>query len=241
MNKFLNILVAIMCLVSMMATAREGSFSSGGYSSSSSYSPSYSSSDWGSSSSSSSSSYSSSDWSWGSSSSSWDDDDDWGFSSSSRHRSNRSSNRSYGRSNRQTTQCTNPFCPVHGSRESGRAEQHKFFLYQLYAIPADQAAYYVNVSGKATQEEKDLWTKTLYSSDHTYEKGKAPEKTEEIEKFIEAIAENKPAYIEYLQKKKAQEEAKQRRVMKAALMYGFIPMFTLMFCLIMCMKAADKS
>lgn len=214
MNKFLNILVVIVCLVSMMATAREGSFSSDAYGSTSSYSPSLS--DY------SSSSSSSSSLDWSSSSSSWDDDDDWGFSSSSYGRSNRSSNRSYGRASGKTTHCKNPFCPMNRSR----AESHKFFLYELYDIPADQAVYYVNESGKATQEEKDLWTKTLCSNDHIYEKGKAPEQSDEIKAFIKTVAENKPAYLEYLQKK----EAELRHSIKIFVMYILLPLFTLLGC-----------
>lgn len=213
MNKFLNILVVIVCLVSMMATAREGSFSSGGYGSTSSYSPSPS--DYGSSSSSSSS------LNWSSSSSSCDSGD-WGFSSSSYGRSNRSSNRSYGRASGKTTRCKNPFCLMNRAQ----AEPYKFFLYELYDIPADQAVYYVNESGKATQEEKDLWTKTLCSSDHTYEKGKAPEQTDEIKAFIKTVAENKPAYLEYLQKK----EAELRHSIKIFVMYILLPLFTLLGC-----------
>lgn len=87
---------------------------------------------------------------------------------------------------------------------NGKVIRDTQVLYETYGIDANLAQFYMSTKD-CPQSDKDLWNKTLRQH---FEKGKAPEKSEEVKQFEERLNVIKPAYQEHL--KKQQEIQKQR-------------------------------
>lgn len=71
-------------------------------------------------------------------------------------------------------------------------------LYETYGIDPMLAHYYLD-SKDCPQSDRDLWNKTL--TQH-FEKGKAPEKTEEVKQFEERLVAIRPDFQAYQQKQR---------------------------------------
>lgn len=81
-------------------------------------------------------------------------------------------------------------------------------LYETYGIDPMLAHYYLD-SKDCPQSDRDLWNKTL--TQH-FEKGKAPEKSEEVKQFEERLVAIRPAFQAYQQK---QHEIQAKRAKEA--------------------------